>query len=100
MLYMVEAAASMEKGNAIDAGPGPGPFFQKIGERFHPQAFWGDPSRRHVFMVVEIEDAGQMAELMYALTWFTGTEPKFTPIMPPEVYGQAIEQAKNIISPG
>jgi len=27
-------------------------------------------------MVVEIEDAGQMAELMYALTWFAGTEPK------------------------
>lgn len=52
-------------------------------------------------MVVEIEDAGQMAELMYALTWFTGTEPKLSSRQScrPEVYGQAIEQAKKMISP-
>jgi hypothetical protein len=99
MLYMVEAAASMEKGNAIDAGPGPGPIFEKIGQRFRPQAFYGDASRRHIFMVVEIADAAQMAELMYVLTWFAGTEPKFTPIMAPELFGQAMEQAKKIIAP-
>lgn len=99
MLYMVEVAASMEKGNAIDAGPGPGPVFEQIAKRFRPQALYGDASRRHVFIVVELEGAAQMAELMYVLTWFGGTEPKFTPIMPPEVYGEAIAQAKKIISP-
>ena len=36
---------------------------------------------------------------MYVLTWFTWTEPKFTPIMPPETYGEAIEQAKKIVPP-
>ena len=99
MLYMVEIAASIERGNAIDAGAGPGPIFEQIAKRFHPQAFYGDPTRRHVFMVVELEGAAQIAELMYVLTWFSGTEPRFTPIMPPEVYGEAIEQAKKIIPP-
>lgn len=99
MLYMVEAVASMEKGNQIDAGAGPGPVFEQIAQRFHPQAIYGDPSRRHVFLVVELENPAQMAELMYVLTWFSGTEPRFTPIMPPEVYGEAIQQAKKIIAP-
>src|SRR5437773_6808459 len=99
MLYMVEVAASVERGNTIDAGAGPGPVFEKIAARFHPQAIYGDASRRHVFLVVDLEGPAQMAELMYVLTWFAGTEPKFTPIMPPEVYGQAIEQAKKIVPP-
>jgi hypothetical protein len=31
---------------------------------------------------------------MYALTWWSGDEPKFTPIMPMEVYAEGIENAK------
>jgi hypothetical protein len=31
---------------------------------------------------------------MYVLTWWSGTEPKFTPIMPMEVYAVGIENAK------
>ena len=99
MLYMVEVAASIEKGNIVDAGAGPGPVFEQIAKRFHPQAIYGDPTRRHVFIIVDLEGPAQIAELMYVLTWFTLTEPKFTPIMPPETYGQAIEQAKKIVSP-
>jgi hypothetical protein len=40
-----------------------------------------------------------MAELMYVLTWFAGTEPTFTPVMRPEVYAEGIENAKRIVSP-
>ena len=36
---------------------------------------------------------------MYTLTWFTGNEPKFMPIMPPETYMEAIANAKKIIAP-
>ena len=45
-------------------------------------------------MVVELETPTETAELMYVLTWFTGTEPTFTPIMPPEAFAEAIENAK------
>jgi hypothetical protein len=99
MLYLVEAWASMERGNAIDRGEGPGPFFGQLVERFQPQALYGDPSQRHVFMVTELDTPAKMAELMYAFTWWAGTEPTFTPIMPLEVYSEAIEHAKKLASP-
>ncbi len=99
MLYMVEAEGSMERANAIDAEGGPGDFFKKLGERFQPQSLWADPTGRRTFMVVELESEAKIAELMYALTWFCGTEPIFTPLMDPSIYDEAIEQAKRIISP-
>jgi hypothetical protein len=99
MLYLVEANASIERGNTIDAGEGPGPTFAKVVERFHPEAFYGNPARRQVFMVVDLDTPAKMAELMYVFTWFTGTEPTFTPVMRPEVYAEAIQNAKRIVSP-
>ncbi len=99
MRYLVEVHASMERGNAIDASEGPGPLFAKIVERFHPESFFGNPSRRQPFLVVDLETPADIAELMYVLTWFAGIEPTFTPVMPPEVYAEAIENAKRIISP-
>ena len=99
MLYLVEVAATIDRGDAIDKGEGPGAFFAKIAERFHPQAIYGNPTRRHVFMVVDLGDPVEIAELMYALTWFGGNEPTFTPIMPPETYMEAIANANKLISP-
>lgn len=99
MLYLVEAHASIERGNAIDAGEGPGSMFAKVAERFRPEAFYGSPSRRQVFMVVDLDTPAKMAELMYVLTWFAGTEPTLTPVMRPEIYGEAIRNAKRIVSP-
>ena len=89
----------MERANAIDKSEGPGPTFKKIVERFHPQSVWGNPSRREAIMIVELKDTKEMAELMYALTWFTGGEPKFTPLMPPETFDEAIKSAKSIVTP-
>jgi hypothetical protein len=40
-----------------------------------------------------------MAELMYVLTWWAGGTPKFTPIMPVEIFGDAITEAKKIALP-
>ena len=99
MLYLVETHASMERGNAIDAGEGPGPVFSKIAERFHPEALYGNPTRRQIFMVVNLDTPADMAELMFVLTWFTGTEPSFTPVWGPEAFGEAIANAKKIVSP-
>jgi hypothetical protein len=99
MQYLVEIRAGMERANAIDAGDGPGSVFAKIVERFRPEAFYGNPTARQTFMVVDLETPAQIAELMYVLTWFTGGEPTFTPIMRPEIYGEAIANAKKIVAP-
>ena len=99
MLYLVEMEAAMEKANETDRGKGPGETFAKIQNRFRPQSLWGDPTRRRLVMVVELESLAKMAELMYVLTWWSGSTPRFTHLMPPEVYGEAIAKAKEIVSP-
>jgi len=99
MLYLVDSRPSMQRANTIDAGEGPGPTFAKIAERFKPQSIFGNPSARQILMVVDLDTPLQMAELMYALTWFTGGEPTFTPLMYPEIYEVAIENAKRLVTP-
>jgi hypothetical protein len=59
----------------------------------------GNATRRQTFMVVELETPAKMAELMYVLSWWLKTEPVFTPIMAPEIYAEAIVNAKKILSP-
>jgi hypothetical protein len=99
MLYLVEAHPTVERANVVDSGEGPGPVIAKIVERFRPQAIYGNPSRRQVFMVVELDTPAKMAELMYVLAWFVDVDPTFTPLMSPEIYGEAIANAKKIITP-
>jgi hypothetical protein len=99
MLYLVELHPTIEVGDRVDAGEGPGPMIAKITERFRPQAFYGNPTRRQGFMIVELETPAMMAELMYVLTWWLKTEPVFTPLMAPEIYAEAIANAKRIIAP-
>ena len=79
MLYLVESRPTIEQGNKVDAGEGPGPIVAKIVERFRPQAVYGNPSRRQIIMVVNLDTPAEMAELMYALTWFTSNEPTWVP---------------------
>lgn len=94
MLYLVQAQASIERGNDVDAKGGPAPIFAHIGQRFRPQAFYGNPTRRQIFLVVDLPTPEDVAELMYVLTWATATEPTFTPLMSPELYARAIENAR------
>jgi hypothetical protein len=82
MLYMVEAHATFERGNEIDDKGGPGPVLGYITERFKPEGFYFIPTRRAVVMVVSLDGASQIAELMFILTRFTGEEPTFTPLVP------------------
>jgi hypothetical protein len=82
MLYMVEAHATIERGNEIDDKGGPGPVFVHINERFKPEGFYFIPTRRAVVLLVNLETPSQIAELMFLLTRFTGTEPSFTPLVP------------------
>lgn len=94
MKYLVEVHASFERGNAIDEKGGPGPIFHYVAERFKPEAIYGNPTKRQAFLVVDLANEADTAELMYVLTWMSGTEPTFTPIMSPEVFEKAIQDAK------
>jgi hypothetical protein len=69
MLYLVEGHPTIEVGDRVDAGEGPGPTIAKIIERFRPQAFYGNPTRRQTFMIVELNTPAEIAELMYVLSW-------------------------------
>ena len=93
MKYLVEFRASIERGNAIDEKGGPGPLFAHIAQRFKPEAFYGNPTRRQGYLIVDLPNESDVAELMYVLTWAGGTEPTFTPLMKPEAFGPALEKA-------
>jgi hypothetical protein len=93
MKYLVELRASIERGNAIDEKGGPGPLFAHITQRFKPEAFYGNPTRRQAFLIVDLATEADIAELMFILTWAGGNEPTFTPLMRPEAFGHAIENA-------
>jgi hypothetical protein len=94
MKYLVEFHASIERGNAVDEKGGPGPLFAHIAQRFKPEAFYGNPTRRQAFLIVDLATESDVAELMFVLSWAAGTEPSFTPITRLEVFGPAIESAK------
>jgi len=99
MLYLVEGHPTIQVGDTVDAGEGPGPTIAKIAERFRPQAFYGNPTRRQIFMIVELNTPVEIAELMYVLCWWLKTEPTFTPLTAPETFGEAIANAKKVIQP-
>jgi hypothetical protein len=48
-------------------------------------------------MVVDLKSPADISELMYALTWGTGGEPKFTPILT-ESFDEIIGRAKSLVS--
>ena len=97
MRFMVEIDAGMEKANAIDAAGGPGAMLAKLGERFKPERY-GKASLRGAYIVVDLKSPADISELMFALTWGTGGEPKFTPIMT-ESFDEIIGRAKSLVSP-
>jgi hypothetical protein len=99
MLYMVDLKADIDSANEIDKAEGPGPVFQKIAERFKPKSMWVNPSKRESIMIVELNTASDMSELMHVLTWVAKAEPTFTPLMDPETNDQAIKEAKKIVTP-
>lgn len=54
MLFMVQVAPDPVIANKDDAGEGRGPMFAKIAERFRPQSFYVNPTRRDGMMIVDL----------------------------------------------
>jgi len=50
------------------------------------------------YIVVDLKSPADISELMYALTWGTGGEPKFTPVLT-ESFNEIIGRAKSLVSP-
>jgi hypothetical protein len=94
MKYLVEVTASIERGNELDAAGGPGPILGYIVERFRPECLYGNPTRRQVFLIVDLPCEADAAELMYILTLEAGANPSFTPLINPHQFGEALEQAR------
>ena len=90
MLFHVDTRVSTERGAAIQKAGGPGPVFAHIGERFRPQSFFFSITERRTFLIVELESASKVAELMLILSSLCGTAPEFTPIA-------AVEDAASVI---
>jgi hypothetical protein len=99
LLYLVEAHASIEAGDRIDPGDGPGPIFAKIIERFHPQAIYGNPTRRQIFLVVDLGAPAEIAEMLYASPGSPRPNRALPRLLTPETYGEAIAKAKQILPP-
>ncbi len=95
MKYLVETHASIEAGNALDEPGGTGATFAQLALRFKPEAVYGNPTRRQAFVIIELGTEADVAELKYVLTWATGNEPVFTPIMPAETMEKALEGTGN-----
>jgi hypothetical protein len=70
----------------------------KLGERFNSEAVYGKASLRGAYIVVDLKSPADISELMYALTWGTGGEPKFTPILTGN-FDEIIGRAKLLVSP-
>ena len=62
------------------------------------EAVYGKASLRGAYIVVDLKSPADISELMFALTWGTGGEPKFTPIMT-ESFDEIIGRAKSLVSP-
>ncbi len=93
MLYMVEAHATIERGNQIDDQGGPGPVLAHITERFKPEGFYFIPTRRTVVLIVNLDSPSQIAELMFILARLAGAEPTFTPLVPMSEAARLIPEA-------
>lgn len=63
------------------------------GKRFKPEAFYGTPYHRKIVMVVDLPTEADVAELMMIAVRTVDTEPKFTPLIDPALFGAAIEKS-------
>ncbi|GLP95605.1 hypothetical protein [Paraferrimonas sedimenticola] len=101
MKYLVEVIVTPKKGKKIEKRPGgPGPVVGRMIEKFQPEATFMALSRRVVYMVVELDQAG-VAELMMIGSELGGRYPRFTEVVAdtqfPEVVGTAVTGARSVL---
>lgn len=94
---MVHITITPEAGNKLDASGGPVSALNIITERFKPEVIYATPTSREFWMVLELNDASTMGELMLLSSMKFGSYPEFTPILSVQelykIVGPTIEAA-------
>lgn len=78
---MVHIKITPEAGNKLDASGGPIPTLTLITERFKPEVIYSTAISREFWMVLELNDASTMGELMLLSSMKFGNYPEFMPIL-------------------
>jgi len=92
--FLVSVAAEWQAANHLDRQPsGPGPLFAYIGERFRPDAFYVEATRRTAWWVIDFADAAALTEFTHVMIARAGTYPTCVPILTGEEAAQVIPDA-------
>ena len=82
MRYMIRFEATNEAGARVDrSAGGAGAAIGKILELLKPEVFFSSMFKRELFMVVNTEDAGLLAEAAHLIQLVAGANPEVTPIL-------------------
>jgi hypothetical protein len=78
---MVRIQITPEAGNKLDVSGGPIPALNLIIDKFKPEVIYATPTSREFWMVMELNDASTMGEMMLISSMKFGSYPEFTPIL-------------------
>lgn len=82
MHFIVTLTPTIDAADALDASPGgPGPLFDFVAERYHPEAFWVSAGERSVSWIIDVADATALHELVHIAARKGRVTPQLTPII-------------------
>ena len=84
MKYLVKATPPIDVANAADDKGGPGAVFEHLAKRFRPELMYGSAMRRQLVMIVDLDGAEDVAELMFVCGRSAECEPELTPLIDPQ----------------
>jgi len=94
MKYLVEVTPTPERANQIEDKGSFGPMISYVNERYKPECLYINPTERQLFLIVDLTNDVDCAELS---TWFargTLTNAKFTPLVSPAVASKVLDNLK------
>lgn len=100
MRFLAHVQPDWSAAEKLDTSPGgPGPLFGQIAERFKPEVFYVEASRRAVYWVIDFADAAAVTEFMHVVVARAGTYPELRPLLTaaeaPAAIGKAIQLARS-----
>jgi hypothetical protein len=94
MRFLVSIEPSSEGGRQLDAQPGgPGPLFGAIADRFHPEAFFTETTRRKAWWVISFDRAEDVVAFTHVSLRYCDAPPTLIPVMSGEEAARSIPAA-------
>lgn len=99
MRFIVQLEPDWNAAEKLDTSPGgPGPLFAQIAERFAPESFYVEASRRAVWWVIDFASTAAIVELTHLLIARAGAYPVLRPVLTaaeaPAAIGEALRRAR------